>query len=236
MPVTRLRKLEAGLACLLALTAPTPGDASAQGISSPYEFIQGTHTGALIVGTIGAARGELGIGPGGGTLVAARYGIELRGPLAMDVHGLFVSTDRTVFDPVAETGLVEVGPARTLLVGLEARLRFTVTGRRTWHRTAPYVVLGAGLAGDLAGPPSIEAEIVPEAHFNFGPSVLGVTGAGIRVIATDRIEFRGEANYRIWKLGTPAAFRDLETVLGAPVSEEEWLGPFAFALEMSYRF
>ena len=221
---------------MLALTAPAPRDASAQSISSPYEFIQGTHTTALVVGSIGEARGELGIGPGGGTLIAARYGIELRGPLALDVHGLFVSTDRTVFDPVSETGLVEIGPTNTLLVGLEARLRFTVTGRRTWYRTAPYVVLGGGIVGDLAGPPSIEAEIVPEAHFNFGPSFLGVTGAGIRIVATDRVELRGEANYRLWKLGTPVGFRDIESMLDAPLPEQEWLGPVALALEASYRF
>lgn len=236
MRVTRRRKLEAGLALLVALIAPAAREASAQRISSPYEFIPGTHTAALVVGTIGEARGELGTGPGGGTLIAGRYGIELRGPLAMDVHGFFVSTDRTVFEPVAETGLVEIGPANTLLVGLEARLRFTVTGRRTWYRMAPFIVLGGGIVGDLAGPPAIEAEIVPEAQFNFGPSFLGVTGAGIRIIATDRVELRGEANYRLWKLGTPIGFRDIEADLDTPLPEQEWGGPVAFTLEASYRF
>lgn len=235
MRLTR-RKLEAGLPLLLALAAAVPRGADAQRISSPYAFIQGTHTAAVVVGTIGEAKGDLGLGPGGGTLVAARYGIELRGPLAVDVHGFFVSTNRTVFAPVAETGLVEIGPARTLLTGLEARLRFTVTGRRTWYRTAPFVVLGGGIVGDLAGPPAIEAEVAPEAHFNFGPSFVGVAGTGIRIVASDRIEFRGEVNYRLWKLGTPVAFRDLDENLEAPLPEQEWVGPVAFVLEASYGF
>lgn len=235
--MTRRRKPETGLPLLLALLAATvPRGADAQRISSPYEFIEGTHTAAVVVGTIGEARGELGIGPGGGTLVAGRYGLELRGPLAVDVHGFFVSADRTVFGPVPETGLVEVGPTRTLITGLEARLRFTLTGRRTWYRTAPFVVLGGGIVGDLAGPPAIEAEIAPEAHFNFGPSFVGVAGTGIRIVASDRIEFRGEVNYRLWKLGTPVALRNLDDDLEAPLPEQEWVGPITFALEASYSF
>ncbi|MDE0081573.1 MAG: hypothetical protein OXT72_02870 [Gammaproteobacteria bacterium] len=234
--MTRRRKPKVGIPLLLALTATVPRGADAQRISSPYEFIEGTHTAAVVVGTVGEARGELGIGPGGGTLVAGRYGIELRGPLAVDVHGFFVSTDRMVFDPVLETGLVEIGPARTLVTGLEARLRFTLTGRRTWYRTAPFVVLGGGIVGDLAGPPAIEAEVAPEAHFNFGPSFVGVAGTGIRIVASERIEFRGEVNYRLWKLGTPVAFRDLDENLEAPLPEQEWIGPVTFALEASYSF
>lgn len=236
MRVPRIRQLVVGWAALAAFLAPTPPRLDAQTIPSPYRFLDGTHTVGLVVGTIAAKRGELNTGPGGGTLVGVRYGLELRGPLALDVHGFFASSDRQVFVPVAGTGLIPLGSAGTSLAGLDARLRFTVTGRRTWHWIAPYVALGGGLAGELSGPSAIEQEVDPAARVGFGPSFVAVGGAGIRIIPTARIELRAEANLRIWKLGTPVGFRDIEEDLDEPLPEQQWLGPGAVALGMSYRF
>ncbi len=225
--------LTTGLGLLLGL-AVAPGAVS-QTIPSPYRFIEGTHSSGLVVGFVNDNRGELGLGPGGGTLFGGRYAIELRGPLALELTGYLLPTDRVVYQAVSGVGLVPLGPVDMTLAALDARLRFTLTGARTWRGLAPFVSLGGGLVGNFAAQSEVEAPLTQPERFAFGPSFLGTMGGGLRFIPGDRIEFRADASLSIWKLGTPVGFNTVEQEFG-PLPDQEWIGVTSVIFGVIYRF
>ena len=210
-------------------------EASAQTIPSPYRFIDGSHSTGVVFGMARENRGALGIGPGGGPMLGGRYALELTGPIALEVTATLISTDRTIFDAVPGSGLVPLGDADTMVVAVDGRLRFTLTGGRTWHGFAPYLLLGGGLVGQLSGQSTLEAPLPITERFGFGPSFLGTMGGGLRFIPGDRLEFRAEPSLSIWKLGTPLSFFDIEEELGGALSDQEWVGVGALVVGVIYR-
>src|SRR5262245_16119602 len=66
--------------CLMMSLTVLAGRASAQTINSPYRFIDQSQTAGLWGGTVTSASGTLDIGPQGGPVLGARYGIRLSGP------------------------------------------------------------------------------------------------------------------------------------------------------------
>ena len=234
MRISRLRDL----ACIMAVTFVglfcSPG-ANAQTIPSPYRFLEGTHDAGVIFGVVQEKRGALGIGPGGGPLFGARYAIELRGPIALELAGYQISTDRVVYDAVPNEGLVPLGNADTMVTGVDARIRFSLTGARTWHGVAPFLMFGGGLVGNLSGPSEFDAELPSSERFSFGPSFLGVMGGGTRWIPFERLTLRVETSLSLWKLGTPVGFSDVEEDLEVFV-RQEWIGVGSLVFGASYRF
>jgi len=212
--------------------------AEAQQIRSPYQFIDTRHSAGIFVGIAQENRGQLDLAPGGGIMVGARYGIELSGPFALEGTAFFLPTDRNVFDPTVDPDeqLPELlGTSNSLVAGIDGRLRFTLTGARTWHGLAPFVLMGGGVAGDLTPRSSLEDELVSEERFTLGPSFLGVLGAGTRWLPTENLTFRVDALLHLWKAGTPRAFFQFEEQYGS-VPEQEWPSVGALVLGGSYRF
>lgn len=206
----------------------------AQTVPSPYRFVDNRHEAGPFVAGVPGDRGEMELGPGGGLLFGGRYSIELGGPFALEASSFLLPTDRRIRVP-GDAGIDEVGTVDALVGGIDARVRFTLTGARTWHRFAPFVLAGGGVAGDLYGRDELEAEFPNEVTFRFGPSFLGVLGAGSRWLPGDRITVRADLLLNIWKLGTPDGFLGREDELG-PVPQQEWTGVPAFSVGLSYRF
>lgn len=216
---------------LLGLATPS----ESQTVPSPYRFVDTVHDVNFLVGVASENRGHLDLGPGGGPLMGLRYSFHLSGPFALETLGFLLDTDRRVFDPTGEDGLEELGTTSSIVGSMDGRIRFTLTGDRTWNQLAPFVQAGAGLVGDVKGRARIEEEMSDDARFNFGPSLLGVLGAGTMWLPGDRFGIRAEVVMHIWKLGTPRAFRNLEEELG-PISDQEWTAVNALIIGGSLRF
>lgn len=224
---------------LLAGIVSTPTPAAAQTVPSPYDFIDTVHEVETYVGYLTENRGILDMGPGGGPLVGGRYAIKLSGAFALEGHGYLISTDRNVFDPSLDddSNLVLLGTSSSLVGGLEGRLRLTLTGDRTWHRLAPYLSAGGGVASDLRARSDLEEDhgLGNNERFTFGPSFLGALAGGTRWLPTDNLSFRLEGGMKLWRLGVPAAFRQLEFE-DISVPEQEWVGVGTVELGLSWRF
>jgi hypothetical protein len=236
-----MRPFPAAFVPVLALAAglfAAPDLLRGQEISSPYDFIDTRHQAGVFVGYAGENRGQLDLSPGGGPLLGARYGIELSGPFALEATAFFIPTERNVYDPSTdpEEGLPPfLGTSSSLIGGLDARLRFTLTGDRTWYRLAPFVTMGGGLASDLTQRSSLEDELASDERFSLGPSFLGVLGAGTRWLPSDNLTIRFDATFHIWKAGTPRAFFEFEEQFGS-VPEGEWTGVGGLTLGSSIRW
>ncbi|TVP58740.1 MAG: hypothetical protein EA351_03080 [Gemmatimonadales bacterium] len=218
---------------LLLLIAPR---SEAQTIPSPYEFIDGSQEYGLTVGMASTQRGQLDLGPGGGTVFGARFGLQISGPLGLEANTFLLPTDRFVRVPGEESGIEDLGVADALIAGIDARIRFSLTGNRTWHSLAPYLTAGGGVAFDFAGRSELEAEIPESVRFSFGPSFLGILGTGVRWLPTDRLTVRGEIAVNYWKNGTPEAFLQRgDEAIGQPVPEQEWTPVQILTIGLSYR-
>ncbi len=234
-----MRKLHTRGLVLVALTsllgAAVPQRSEAQTIPSPYRFIERRHDAGMFVGILQERRGDLGIGPGGGVMIGARYAIEFRGPLAAELSGYVVPTDRVVFQAGEEIGLVPLGKADMVLTGIDARLRFTLTGDRTWRGLAPFVMAGGGVLGAFSEESPLEAEMVAANKVDFGPSALFLGGLGTRWIPGDRLTIRAEATYNFWRQGTPTGWVAFQEDIEGPL-KTQWIGSAGLALGVSYRF
>lgn len=217
----------------LALVSARP--ARAQNVPSPYEFIEQRQEAGLFGGSARAVPGRFGFGPDQGMVYGARYAIDLSGPFGIEGVFSYVPTTRTVVDPRRAEESREIGEADVQLLLVDARLRFTLTGNRTWHSLAPFLFAGAGLGYDVAGTSEIDEELAASDRFDFGFALLGTLGGGIRWMASERFLVRGDAQLALWQLDTPEGYLDPELGFEAP-PQSEWLNNAFFTLGLAYRF
>lgn len=222
----------------VAVAVLSVSPAEAQVIPSPYEFIDTRHEGTIFLGISGENRGTVDLGPGGGVFVGGRYAIELGGPFALELNTFLLPTDRKIYDPSdADASRPELLGTTSITVGaLDARFRFSLTGARTWNRLAPFLSAGGGFVGDMWGSGSeLEEGLLASERFSFGPSFLGVLGAGVRWLPTEPLSFRIEGGIHIWRLGTPQAFFEFEEEFPG-MAEREWAGVSNLVIGGSLRF
>lgn len=212
-----------------------------QTIPSPYEFVDTKHEVTLFVGQAGANRGVADLGPGGGTFLGARYGIELGGPFALELNTFFLPTDRKIYDPQDTDEPLPAlrGTENSLVAVIDGRVRFSLTGARTWNGLAPFLTAGGGLAGDMnRGRSRLEdepTELRADETFSFGPSFMGLLGGGTRWLPTDHWTVRVEAALHLWRVGTPQAFFAFEDEMEG-IQELEWTAAPGLIVGLGYRF
>lgn len=210
------------LAAATAAASLAPVTAEAQRIPSPYRFIERKQESGPFFGVMSVDRGRFGYGPGSGSLVGGRWGIELSGPLSFEGVASLLDGTRDVIHPGRVEGDRKIGEADLLVTMLEVRLKFSLVGARAWHRLSPFIVAGGGIAFDVADSSPAEDELEAEDRFDFGSSFLGTLGAGTRWFVNDRIAVRTDALFSLWEIPTPVGFADPDRGF-TDVAEKEWL-------------
>lgn len=223
-------------AALAVVLAALPVAAGAQAdITSPYEFIEQNQEAGVFLGHASMDAGRFGFGPSGGPLVGARWGIELSGPISFETEAGLMAGSRDVINPARAEGDRKIAEADAHIANVDARLKFTFTGARTWHGLAPFLVAGGGLAFDLAGEDPADLELEPADRFDFGTSFHGTVGLGSRWFVSEGITLRGDGVFGLWKLSTPPGFSDPERGFDQ-VEESEWATGFRLTVAALVRF
>ena len=230
------------LTCCIALV-PFGGEfADAQTIPSPYRFIDNRQAASLVGGYMSLARGSLELGPKSGTYVGGRYALEVGGPIFLEGLLSYLPTVRDVIDPRRQLGDRSIGETNVHLIMLDARLSFSLTGRRTWNRLTPHLFVGAGVAHDAGRGNEVEGVLLPEDVFHFGTAFTASAGTGARFMLGSRLMVRTDASLKLWQLGTPTGFddpgkrpTDEEDPLYAP-EESEWVGGYGLTVSLAWRF
>lgn len=221
-------------AVVIALGA-LPGDAEAQVIPSPYRFVETRHEGGLFAGGLSPSEGQFGLGPKAGATAGGRYSIAIGGPVALEGVATFLKSERDVLSPGLEGEPRKVGEARSDVLILDARLRFSILGQRTWRRVSPFVVAGAGLAFDVSGAQPADESVPADFRYSLGKPFAGVIGLGLRWFPGQRISVRGDLTLQIWTQKIPEGYRQFEDEL-APVPESESIQAPGLSIGASYNF
>lgn len=225
-----------------ALVAPLHGpwglrEAAAQDIPSPYRYIETTHEAGALFGIMSPGTGRFDLGPDQGTVLGARYAIELSGPFSLEGVIRSLSSTRQVRDPLRPEAEQNRGEAEVLLTSVDARIKFSLNGRRTWNGIGPYVLLGGGLGTDLAANPPEDEELLPEDRFDFGTSFLGILGLGARWFPREDVVVRLDGEMDLWQLDTPEGYLDLDrNLFENPPPESEWVSALGLTLGVAYRW
>jgi hypothetical protein len=208
-----------------------------QSIPSPYRFIENRHEAGPVAGFASPGTGRFGYGPAPGPSLGLRYGIRLGGPFSLDGVAGYLHTTRDVVDPSRAEGRRVVGEVDTGIATLDLRLRFSLTGDRTWHGLNPFVFMGAGGAFDVKGESEVEAELLEleNDRFRFRPTFSGLLGWGIAWYPSERLMLRADASLLMWRLRTPPGFRAPERNIEG-VAEKEWVSGPSFTLGAAIRF
>lgn len=223
---------------ILICWCAAPPSANAQQIPSPYRYVETGQGAGAFIGVLDPGRGVFQLGPGAGTLLGVRYEITVSGPFSIEGVARGLSTTRDVRDPRRTPGDRKIGEADALLTSLDARVKFTLTGRRTWHGLSPYVMAGGGIVWDMEGQAEIDDRLRPEDRYEFGTSFLGLLGLGIRWLVADHLELRADGALDLYQIDTPAGYRDPDRDLGLDVvaPESEWVNGLEGTVGISVRF
>lgn len=216
--------------------------ASAQTIPSSYRFIERGQSASVFGAYIELPTGALDLGPKSGTIFGGRYAIEAGGPVFFEGLMSFLPTTRDVIDPRRQLGDRAIGEADVHLLMVDARVAFSLTGRRTWKRLAPHLFAGIGVAYDMAGGDQIEDVLLPEDLYRFGLGFTASAGTGARFLLGDRFMVRTDASLKLWQVGTPEGFgaaakrpTDEMDPLYAP-EQSEWVGGYGLSVSLAWRF
>jgi hypothetical protein len=222
-------------AFLALLAAMQPASILGQTVPSSYRFMEDRQEASLFVGFANPGTGRFGYGPASGLIVGGRYGLLLGGPFALEGVVALQPTTRDIIDPSREEGNQVVGEADTQILTMDARLRFSLTGDRTWRGIHPYIFAGLGVGRDLAGQSSEDALLLPEDQFKYGTKFQAPFGGGIRWIVSDRFLIRSDLTVLLYRLTTPPGFLDPERGFDG-VGEKEWVSGPSFSLGIGYHF
>jgi len=220
-------------AALAAFVTPRAGHA--QGIDSPYRFVETSQSLGAFGGYAWTGDGSLELGPQAGPIFGPRYTIRVSGPFNVEGAVTWLDTKRTVWDTIpADTSLVVLGEADMQILSFTAALRFDLTGPRTWKGLQPFFTLGGGLAFDLADRSEAEATMPEDVRFDFGTRFLGVVGGGAEIHLSRRITATLDARSMLWKLITPEPF--LFGLPGLYRPRDEWTQNFILGASVQFRF
>lgn len=237
MPTLRVRPVPGTLAGLLglALLAATPAIVVAQDISSPYRFVEEGQEANVFGGSFGADRGRFGFAPGDGALLGLRYALHVSDALAVEGLGSYIDATRNVIDPDRAEGDRVIGEAPADLFFVDLRLRFSLTGRRTWHGIMPYLFTGGSVGFGMSGLYEIDGEIEAPDRFEFGTELGASMGGGARIRVTDRWAVRADGALLLYRVDVPEGYQSEDRPFTG-VPDAEWTNNLGLTLGLSYLF
>ena len=167
---------------------------------SPFRDIRKGHTVTATGGYFGGSGGSLNIGPHRDLVFGGRYDIRTGSTIQLGVAVARGHLDRFIVDPFVRLANRRSGPVRQAVTFAELALQFNLSGGKSWHRLAPFVGAGVGMAFARSTP-------ADTSQYNFGRKIYLAPSVGFRFFFTDRLHLRGEARAAFWKLNYPTTFQ-----------------------------
>ncbi|HEX4601730.1 MAG TPA: hypothetical protein VH116_10105 [Gemmatimonadales bacterium] len=167
---------------------------------SPYHDRPRGGIALVTFGYLGGSRGSVGVGISNGPTGGLRFETALGSAIAVSLGVAYAQTTRYVVDPTKDTLSRKTGPFDTDVVLADAGFQLVLTGRKSWHRLAPYVGGAVGLAIGGGSPPDTSG-------YTFGTKFTVTPSAGVRWYPSRRIAVRADVSAVLWKLSYPVSYK-----------------------------
>jgi hypothetical protein len=196
---------------------------------SPFRDIDKKWSLTALYGQSYGDGGKLGVGPHDGTTYGGRLELVLGAPLAVALTGSWGQFIRDILVPVDSVTPPDHRQIDQDLLMIEAAIQLNLTGRKTWHRLAPFLALSAGWVQGSETANALKADV---SGYQFGSQFYWSPSAGTRLFLTRQLFLRADARYVSWKLSYPHSNADL-----IPDNKfEEWDGNFEWRAGLGFAF
>lgn len=223
------------VAALLFSAQSAPAQVGHDPASSPYRTLRYGQFMGLTAGYFNGSGGVIGVAPHKGEVLGFRYEFLGAGTLTLGLAASFGRLQRDIVDayrPIETTG--RTGPFDQRVVFTEGIFQFNLTGGKTWHRIAPFVNAGLGLAIANRLPADTSG-------FKFRSKFTLTPGIGARVFLSERMFLRIEARSTFWQLSYPVVYRsapasDPSKAAAITSGAKEWVTSGWYQIGLSYAF
>ncbi len=157
--------------------------------------------------------GDAGVAPHDGPVYGLRMSFLANKTVAIS-GGMFYGTlGRLVYDPAQPAGQRFTGPFDNEVIWLDGAIHFNLMGGKTWHRLAPYVGSGIGMA---------IVEDLPGTSFSLGTKFVFSPLVGVRYFLSDALAVQAESRFQFWNIKYTADFAQ-EVVESSEWSVTPWI-------------
>lgn len=166
---------------------------------SPYRDVPRGSALTVSGGWLNGDGGAAGVGPHQGPVVGLLYEARVSKPLALAFGARYAAAERMIVNPSETLANRFSGPVDQGVLFLEGGFVLHLTGGKTWHRLAPYVGAGLGVAIGESTPQDSTA-------YAFGTRFFLAPNAGVKLYLADRLHLRVEARSIFWQLKYPTSY------------------------------
>jgi hypothetical protein len=120
--------------------------------------------------------------------------------------GAYLMGDRFILNPAADSSSParKTGPHPSNIGAAEIALQLKLTGGKSWHRLAPYVGTGLGVAFDIDSPGD-----TTRSGYTFGTKFTIDLMGGLRWYPTRHLMLNADGRLLWWRLKYPVSFHSL---------------------------
>ena len=222
-------RLPAFALAALVLAQPAAAQVGYPPQKSPYRDLTRKFSLTALYGQLGGDGGKLGIGPHDGSTYGGRIEMVLGAPVAAAVTVSHGSMIRDIVIADDSLNVQRTGPVDQDILMIEAELQLNITGRKTWHRLAPFLGISAGWVNASESPSVAKAD---SSGYEFGSKFYWAPSAGTSLFVTRRLFLRGDARYVSWKLSYPGGY----DIVIPDEKFEEWVGGFEWRVGLGFSF
>jgi len=205
------------LCVLCVLCVAAAGTAAAQvghdPAKTPYSDVRHGVFIVLSGGQFFGNGGDAGVAPHDGPVVGLRMSFLANKTVQIDGGMFYGMLGRLVYDPAQPPGQRFSGPVDNDVIWMDAAIHFNLMGGKTWHRLAPFVGTGFGLA---------IAEDLQGTTFNLGTKFTFSPTIGVRYFLSDALALNLESRFQFWNIKYEASFAQ-ELISSSEWSVTPWI-------------
>lgn len=193
---------------------------------SPYEDLKFGQDVTVFLGQFNSGIGPAGVLPKKSFFGGLRYDVPIGGPGYFTARYSLIPSERSLILPSKPRTSRTLSVENTKTHAVDVGFTIALPGRKTWHRLAPGISVGAGLVSDFAK--------ADTGGYQFGTKFAFTGGFNVKYMFRNNWGIRADATSYMWRNSYPDAYyvvaSDTTRVLTPDISKKSWAGTWGLSL------